>query len=111
MLKQMFAVVMAILFSLTAHAKGSSYGDSGDTGTPHNADLIFKIDSRFIMYRLDGYMLVCLDKNKKTLTSCSDSNDRLTLEEFWKWYFPLATTLRVVAMEYRTYQYIFWLKR
>lgn len=113
MIKQMLAIVMAILFSLTAQAKGSSYGDGGDTSAPYSADMIFKIGDSSIMYRQDGYMLVCLDRSKSTVKSCSNSNDRITLEEFWKWYFPSAPTLRVVAMDYRTYYstYIFWLKR
>lgn len=116
MYNRMLAIVVAILFSLThlaTQAKGSSYGDGGDTSAPYSADLIFKIDNDSIMYRHDGYMLVCLDKSKRTVKSCSGSSDRLTLEEFWKWYFPSAPTLRVVAMDYRTYYsiYIFWLKR
>lgn len=113
MLKQISIIVIATLFSLTTQAKGSSYGDGGDTSASYNADLIFKIGDSSIMYREDAYMLVCLDKSKRILKSCSLSVDRLTLEEFWKWYFPSASTLRVVAMDYRTYLgiYIFWLKR
>jgi hypothetical protein len=118
MIKQMLTIAMAILFSLTVQAKGSSYVNEGDASTPYNADMIFKIQNISITYRADGYMMVCLDKKKRTVEWCYDVNnipakDQLTLEEFWKWYFPSAPTLRVVAMDYRMYgsTYIFWLKR
>jgi hypothetical protein len=112
MLKQIFATTMVILFSLTAQAKGVT---DDDMSAPKSADIVFMIESNSVMYRQDGYMLVCLDKKKVKILSCHYDEARLTLEEFWKWYFPSAPTLRVVAMDYRVNYaasvYVFWLKR
>ncbi len=110
-----FCVAMAALaLATSASAGGSTNNDGGDRSSPYSADLIFKISDSNVMHRTDGYMLVCVDKKKKRMESCGDSSGKLTLEEFWKWYFPDApSTLHVVAMDYRTYYstYIFWLKR
>lgn len=117
MLSRYLALTIAVgasILTTSASAGGSTNNDGGDRSSPYSADLIYKISDSSVMHRADGYLLVCVDKKKGRVQSCGDSTDKLTLDEFWKWYFPSApSTLRVVAMDYRTYYstYIFWLKR
>ena len=111
MLKNLLVIVVSMFFSVISQAKGP--GDGSDKSTPNDADMVFKIDGSSVMYRKDGYMLVCVDKSNGTIESCSRTKEYLSLDEFWKWYFPAASNLHVVGMDYRTYfsTYIFWLKR
>lgn len=96
-----------------ANAGGSSQNDGGDRGAAYAADLIFTISAGSIAYQADGHMLVCIDKKGNSIVQCRSAKEQMTLDEFWRWYFPQAPKLRVVAMDYRTYYstYIFWLKR
>lgn len=107
------AIALLAIFSTVAYAGGSSNNDGGGQSSPYAADLIFKINDSSIFYREDAYMLVCVDKKKRVIDSCRDTDDHMTLDAFWKWYFPTAPTIHVVSMDYRTYYstYIFWLKR
>ncbi len=117
MIKLILAIAMALLLSLSAQAKGSSHVGSNDVGAPQSADLIFTINDSSIKYRADGYIMVCLNREKKRATTCEKvegrKDDAITLDEFWKWYFSSAPTIRVVAMNYSAYHgvHIFWLKR
>src|SRR3989338_697710 len=117
MLSRYLALTIAVgasILTTSVSAGSSTNNDAGDSSSPYSADLIFKINDAHVTYRTDGHMLVCINKKKKGTESCDDSSGKLTLEEFWKLYFPDApSTLRVVAMDYRTYYstYIFWLKR
>ncbi|OGZ06021.1 MAG: hypothetical protein A3C93_06355 [Candidatus Lloydbacteria bacterium RIFCSPHIGHO2_02_FULL_54_17] len=116
MLKKVLSLsVLAVVFACVgvANAGGSSNNDGGDRGAAYASDLIFTIHTGSIAYRADGHMMVCIDKRDNVVTQCRSAKDQVTLDDFWRWYFPQAPKLRVVAMDYRTYYstYIFWLKR
>ncbi len=116
MWKHSFAALIAIsalIFTLPANAGGSSNNDGGIRVSPHVADLIFTLSLGSVAYRADGHMMVCINKKDSVTALCRNTKDQVTLDEFWRWYFPQAPKLRVVAMDYRTYYstYIFWLKR